>query len=155
MIRQFIITILLTWCSLDAIAQNIIIGERVPEMRIKQWLMDLQPESTDYTCLVFHHSESPLCRQCLDNIKQLSDRFGNINVVIITKESYSKAGTTLTQHLDDRIGVAFDDNGRTFRAFGVKFIPYCIITNHKRRAVWCGNGNLLNAQILQEITIQK
>ena len=155
MIRQFIITILLTWCSLDTIAQNIIIGERVPEMRIKQWLMDLQPESTDYTCLVFHHSESPLCRQCLDNIKQLSDRFGNINVVIITKESYSKAGTTLTQHLDDRIGVAFDDNGRTFRAFGVKFIPYCVITNHKRRAVWCGNGNLLNAQILQEITIQK
>jgi hypothetical protein len=51
--------------------------------------------------------------------------------------------------------VAFDDNGRTFRAFGVKFTPYCVITNHKRRAVWCGNDNLLDAQILQEITIQK
>ena len=154
--RHFLLTILLAWCSLAATAQNVIIGEKVPEMRIKQWLMDLQPEAAVFTCIVFHHSESLLCRQCLEKVKELADNFGRrLNVVIVTKESYSKAGTTMTQHLDDRIGVAFDDNGRTFRYFGIKFIPYCVITNHKRRAVWCGNGNLLNERIIHKIITEK
>ena len=154
--KQILITISLALCCANATAQNIIIGEKVPEMRIKQWLMDLQPESADFTCIVFHHSESPLCRQCLSKVKQLVKNFEqSINVVVVTKEAYNKAGTTLTEQLTGRTCVAFDDNGRTFRYFGVKFIPFCVITNHKRRALWCGNGNSLNETILQEIITQQ
>lgn len=154
--KQFLITTILALCCINATAQNVIIGEKVPELRIKQWLMDLQPESADFTCIVFHHSESPLCRQCLSNVKQLVKDFEQrINVVVVTKEAYNKAGTTLTEHLTDHTCVAFDDNGRTFRYFGVKFIPFCVITNHKRRALWCGNGNSLSETILQEIISQK
>ena len=59
-------------------------------------------------------------------------------------------GGGVTEHLKEYIGVAFDDNGKTFRDFGVKFIPYCVICN-KKRVVWCGNAALLNEQRLEKI----
>ncbi len=64
-----------------------------------------------------------------------------MNAVIVTKEDYDAAGVTLTEHLRrPRIGVAFDEDCRTFRYFLVNYIPYCVVCDHKRRAVWCGNA---------------
>ena len=76
----------------------------------------------------------------------------NINLVIITKEKYGNAGVALTEHLENRVGVAFDDNGRTFRYFGVKFIPFCVIHNKKSRVKWCGNALSLSENIIEKIT---
>ena len=61
----------------------------------------------------------------------------NLNLIIMTKEKYGDAGVALTEHLEDRIGVAFDDNGRTFRYFGVKFIPFCVIRDKKGQRGQC------------------
>lgn len=139
-------------CLASASAENIIIGEKLPETRFRKWLMDLQPEAADYTCLLFYHSDSPLCRRCLQRIKGLVSKYGTkLNVVIVTKQDYDTAGVTLTEHLGDRVAVAFDDNGRTFRYFGVKFIPFCVISDSKRRAVWCGNGITLTDTVIEKI----
>lgn len=133
-------------------AENIVIGEKLPETRFRKWLMDMQPDAADYTCILFYHSESPLCRQCLQRIKGLVSKYGTkLNVIIVTKEDYATAGVTLTEHLGDRIAVAFDDGGRTFRYFGVKFIPFCVVSDRKRRAVWCGNGNTLTENVIENI----
>lgn len=135
-----------------ASAQNVVIGEKLPETRFRKWLMDLQPDAADYTCMVFYHSESSLCRRCLDRVKTLVSKYGTkLNVIIVTKEDYDTAGVTLTEHLGDRVAVAFDDGGRTFRYFGVKFIPFCVICDRKRRAVWCGNGITLTENITDRI----
>lgn len=137
--------------SLCATAENIVIGDRLPDLNIRKWLMDSQPSDAEYTCYLFYHSHSELCQQSLEKIKlYISEHNPSLNVVIITKEEYSSAGVTLTRYLDNHTGVAFDDNGRTFRYFGVKYIPFCVIS-HKKRAVWCGNGNTLSNMILDNI----
>lgn len=132
--------------------QNVVIGEVAPDLKIKQWLMDLQPEEADYTCILFYHSESPQCRKNLEKVKTLCRTAeGKINMVILTKEKYSEAGVTLTEHLGHNTCVTFDDAGRSFRNFGVKFIPFCVICNKRKAVMWCGHAGALNQQIIERI----
>ena len=154
--NRFFATLLTTLLlSFNAMGENIIVGERLPDISIRKWLMDTQPSDAEYTCILFYHSESKLCQKSLEFIEQyIATHNKSLNVIIITKEEYSRAGVTLTRHLNDYTGVAFDDNGRTFRYFGVKYIPFCVISR-KNRAVWCGNGNLLNDNILDKILISQ
>ena len=72
-------------------------------------------------------------------------------MVILTKEKYSEAGVTLTEHLGHNTCVAFDDAGRSFRNFGVKFIPFCVICNKRKAVMWCGHAGALNQQIIERI----
>ena len=150
--KNLLITIFFTLLlSLGATAENIVVGDRVPDLSIRQWLMDSQPSDAEYTCYIFYHSQSGLCNKSLENIRQYAaGSNSSLNVVIITKEEYSSAGVKLTRYLNDHTGVAFDDNGRTFRYFGVKYIPFCVVS-HKKRVVWCGNGNLLSNKVLDSI----
>lgn len=134
-------------------AQNVITGEVAPDLKVKQWLMDLQPEEADYTCIVFYHSESPQCRKWLARVKNLAQSTEvKMNVIILTKEKYSEAGVTLTEHLGANTCVAFDDEGRSFRNYGVKFIPFCVICNKQRIALWCGHAGGLTQQTIDKIT---
>lgn len=118
--------------------------------------MDMQPDNTDYTCILFYHSQSPQCRKYVTRVKNLTkEAEGKMNVIILTKERHNEAGVTLTEHLNDLTTVAFDDGGRTFRAFGIKFIPFCVICNSKNKAVWCGHAGSLSKAIIEKITDKK
>lgn len=150
--KKAIIIILAMLAATTLQAQNIIIGETVPKVHISQWLMDFRPEPAEYTCIVFYHSESQLCRDALPIIKRVVKNLnGSMSAVIVTKEAYDAAGVTLTEHLDDHIGVAFDDDSRTFRYFQVTYIPFCVIYDQKHRAVWCGNAASMDEGYLQQL----
>lgn len=140
----------------SAKAQNIILGEKVPECKFRSWLMDLQPDAAEYTCMLFYHSKSPQCQKCLPRIKQIVNKHEDkLNLIITTKEDYGKAGVSLTEHLDDKIGVAFDDGGRTFIAYGVRFIPFCVIYDKKGYAVWCGHAKSFDEKVFDRILTHK
>ena len=77
-------------------SQSITTGKVVPDLKIKQWLMDLRPDDADYTCVMFYHSESPQCHKYVSHIKSITKQASErINVIIITKEKYADAGVTL------------------------------------------------------------
>lgn len=155
--KRLLILLITLFASIGTIyAENIIIGDKTPRLRLQAWLMDMQPEEADFTCILFHNSESALCRQCLDEIKDICSKFApQLHLIIITKESYSDAGVTLTSYLSDYTSVGFDERGRTFRAFGVKFIPFCVIIDNKHRTAWCGNGASLSEPIIEKILTTK
>lgn len=149
--RLFAIILAIIVLPLAAQAQNIIVGDKMPDMHVRKWLMDTEPSEAEYSCLLFFHSRSHLCQRTLGNLKRHISNYGDrLNLTIITKEEYEQAGVALTEHLKERIGVAFDDGGKTFRYFGVKFIPFCVIS-HKKRVVWYGNGALLNDATMSRI----
>ena len=153
--RLFAIILAIITLPLFAEAQNIIIGDKMPEVSVRKWLMDSEPDEAEYSCLLFYHSQSHLCQEALSVIKQHVNTYGErLNLTIITKEGYKNAGVSLTEHLRDRIGVAFDDAGKTFRHFGVKFIPFCVISR-KNRVVWCGNASQLNSYTINKIITTK
>ena len=81
-------------------AENIVIGDKLPEMRLQAWLMDMQPDQASYTCILFYHTESELCKRSLKQIKRLvKANAPHFNMIIITKEDYTSAGVALTEHL--------------------------------------------------------
>ena len=151
--RIFLCLMLLLAPLSEALCQNIIIGERLPsDVRPRRWLMDMQPEAADFSCVLFYHSESEVCQAALAHIKPILEAYGaQVNLVIITKEQYADAGATLTQHLDDHVGIAFDEGGRIFRRIGVSFIPFCVVCDKKRHALWCGNGAMLTTDVMDKI----
>ncbi len=155
--KRFCVILLLALSSLTtSYAQSVIIGEKLPDMNLRKYLMDFQPEQTPYTCYLFYHSKSELCKRSLTAIKPLiKDTNAQLGLVIITKEEYEDAGVTLTEHLDDYISVAFDLQGRAFRSVNVNFIPFCIICDHKRRVLWCGNAATLTQNVLDKILTTK
>lgn len=147
-----VVTMLVAMLSAECRAQSVVLGEKIPKLQLSRWLMDLQPEATDYTCLMFLHSESELCHSALRRVVPLVEQYGQrLNLVIITNESYDSAGVALTSLLDDRVGVAFDESGKTFRTLEVNFIPFCVVCDKRRRVVWCGHGATLTTNVMDKI----
>lgn len=150
--RFFAILLYLLIVATTASAQDVIIGEKLPDLNLRKWLMDLEPEQTEYTCYLFIHSESELCKKSLAAIKPIiKNADSRLGLILITKEEYRDAGVALTSHLDDYISVAFDLHGRAFRNVEVSFIPFCIICDDKRRVMWCGNGATFTQSVLDNI----
>ena len=55
-------------------AQNIVIGERAPELKNITWLSDRQPVAAEFTLLVFFHSSNEGCMRALSNLETLSSK---------------------------------------------------------------------------------
>ena len=54
-----------------AAAQNIVLGDRVPELKISKWLDDNQPEAAPATYIEFFHSSNPACIASLKRLKEI------------------------------------------------------------------------------------
>ena len=54
--------------------------------------------------------------------------------------------------LAPRIAVALDTSGRGFAAFGVSYLPFGVLVDAKKRALWMGNTLQMNKQLLLKIT---
>lgn len=154
--RCIIIIFALVLTTISAHGQNIIIGDKVPEVKDKLWLMDAEPDEAPYTCIMFYHSESELCITSLRNTQQLFDEYNDLfNLVIITKEYHDQAGVTLTSLLSDHTGVIFDEGGKIFRVFGIKFLPFSIIFDQRGTILWCGNSSAIDFDVVRNIVTEK
>ena len=158
--KRFLLTaalvVLATLTTITANSQNIIVGDKMPEIKLRKWLMDFAPTQRTSTCYLFYHTESELCQHSLEKVKALVEPLAEqMNLVIVTKQSYDEAGVTLTEHLGDNIFVAFDQQGRMFRSLKVSFIPFCIIIDKRRYVLWCGNPATISQDVIDNILTTK
>ena len=93
--------VLLIWllaagfASAGATAQNIALGERVPELKIQTWLDNRQPEPAPTTYIEFFHSTNPACKTSLERLKEITGKSGTkLRVIIVTKEDPAKIAPT-------------------------------------------------------------
>lgn len=138
-----------------ATAQQVALGERVPKIKSDHWLDNNTPEKSQYTYIEFVHSHTVPCLQTLLKIQRNNTLFGeNLQGVIITKESPEQISETLRTSATEHICIAFDTEGDIFRQFGVRYVPFGIIIDHKRRALWFGNPATLNEDFFSKIKPQ-
>lgn len=134
-------------------AQNIVIGERAPELKNVTWLSDRQPVAADFSYVVFFHSSNEGCMRTLPNLKELSSKLGTkLRIVVVTQEDSGKIGPILSPYLSQRFGVALDPSKRTFSGFGVDFVPFSVLIDSKNRVVWMGNPMTVTSNFIQKIT---
>ncbi len=142
--------------SSRASAQRVAFGERIPKIKCDRWLDDKEPQKSQYTYIEFVHSKTIPCLLTFLKIKDDNVYFGDkLSAVIITKESPEQISATLRECATDYINVAFDTDGEIFRNFGVRYVPFGILIDHRRRALWFGNPATLNEDFFNKIKPQK
>ena len=133
-----------------AAAQNIVLGDRVPELKISKWLDDNQPEAAPATYIEFFHSSNPACITSLKRLKEITDKTGaKLRVIVVTKEDAAKVTPLLRPYLSKRIGAALGTE-KAFTAFGVTYVPFGVLTDARNRATWMGNSLQLTPEMIEK-----
>lgn len=153
--RILAILTLMVATAVAAHAQSIRLGEPIPAISVSPAIdEELALYNRDYTCLIFAHSASTPCVEALRNFKATAEEIHlSCAIVIITGEAESNR-----EEIVERLGieeyiVAFDDNNRTLRAFGINYVPFAVIYRTKNsRVEWFGPMHHLRRDTIEEIS---
>lgn len=134
----------------SSFAQNVATQERVPKIKLNNWLNGHIPVESDYTYLGFIHSASVPCIESTSHIISTAKQVG-MNVIIITKESQASLGNWLYKITDEPCVGVLHSSSAIFTNYGVEYAPFGVIISKKRRALWFGNPNRLTQKQIIEI----
>lgn len=147
--RIFLLLFFLSW-SIAAAAQNVALGEKVPELKAASWLDGRLPVQGRTTLLVFFHSASRPSVESLAHLQALGHRFADrLNVVVVAKERPGSVDVVVRPYAEGNLTVAFDEEGRSFAAYDVQYLPFGVLVSAKGRALWMGNPRQLTEAILE------
>jgi hypothetical protein len=146
--------ILIALCALFSIAkteaQTIALGERTPRVKQAKWLDGKVPPKNEFTYIEFIHSASTSCRKSTEQIYKTISNFDNISFVLISHQKLADIDSWVLDYVGSKSGVIIEDSAiRT--SFGVNYAPYAVILDHKRRALWFGNPQLLDKTTIEKI----
>lgn len=134
-------------------AQNLALGERVPEMKHTVWLDDHHAAPAAMTYIEFYHSANEISAITLERLRELcDDPECDLRLIVVTKEPVARIAPLLRPYLSPRIAVALDTAGRGFELFGVSYLPFGVLVDAKKRTLWMGNTLQMNKQLLHKIT---
>ena len=125
----------------DAVAQNIAYGDRVPKINKGiDWLNEQPPVASKYIFIQFCSTKNPASMDAiavLHNIEQHTQ--GRLAVVIIGRESQHTLLPYVEELLSPHFTAIADPERKIFSEFNVNFVPFGILVDAKRKAVWMGN----------------
>lgn len=150
------ILILLTLAVLaagQALAQKMVIGSRIPDLKAVQWLT-LAPKTEVPMLIEFYNPDNTTSARFFPKLADIKARHGNgdsgIQIVVLTQLK----GTALEKLAKDYGEVYYiggDPDGKVYQAFNVQFLPYTILVSSKGELYWQGNlGNITDA-VLQKV----
>ena len=151
--KRVLLLLTVVFCTLGAShAQNIVIGERAPELKSVTWLASRNPAAADLSYRDFFHSAYIGCTAARDALRDLSNKLGaKQRIIIITQEDSEKIAPILTPYISERIGVALDHDKKVFGSFGVDFVPFSVLIDAKNRVLWMGNPQSMTSSFIQKI----
>lgn len=131
-------------------AQNIVLGERVPELKAAAWLDNRQPAPATITYVEFFHSSNPSCISSVKRLIQLFSAPGrDATIIVVTKEDPDRIAPLLRPLLSERLFVALHAE-RGFELFGVAYVPSGVLIGPRNRALWMGNSLQFNERLLDQ-----
>ena len=148
--RTIFLTLIALVASLAVRAQEIVIGERVPDFRPTEWL-GAQPSEDDRraTLLVFYHTESQPCVETLPHIDSLARAMKNERVIVVAMEPKERIAPSLARYMSERFYVAIDLSERVFKSYGIRYVPFGVLVDPKGRAQWIGNPKLATSESIK------
>ena len=148
--RTIFLTLVALVASLAVRAQEIVIGERVPDLRPTEWL-GAQPSEDDRraTLLVFYHTESQPCVEMLPHIDSWARALKNERVIVVAMEPKERVAPSLARYMSERFYVAIDLSERAFQSYGIRYVPFGVLVDPKGRAQWIGNPKLATSESIK------
>ena len=144
-------TLVLALTAVAGYGQKLMIGEKVPDLRVEEWYENRIPETAGRPMLLdFFHSANGQCVRSLPKTAELARKYaGKLNVIVLAREGLDK----LSPHLEGKGYLLYagnDESGKTFGAYGVRFVPFAVRPAARGRLVWTGNLTALTEETLQK-----
>lgn len=133
-----------------ASAQKLVIGEKAPEIKVKEWIADKPADENNARLVEFFHSGNKQCVTRLKELDRIAKKFKKLNVIVVSKESAEKVSGILAPGSQSYYP-ALDDAGKTFENFGVQFVPFGVLIDKKGKVVWFGNPSSLSDDEIGEV----
>ena len=153
--RILYILALMVATTVAAHAQSIRLGETIPAISVSPTIDEtLALYNRDYTCLIFAHSQSKPCIEALHDFGATAKEIDlSCAIVVITGEAEADSDAIVERlGIEDYI-LAFDDNNRTHKAFGIHYVPFAVIYRTKNsRIEWFGPLHHIKPEIIEEIS---
>lgn len=131
-------------------AQKLIVGERAPELRIGEWLSKVPAEGDMPRLVEFFHSASKPSTDRIPSLNALAKKYdGKLHVIVVTRESRDKVAPALADR-SNLFYAGLDDAGKTFSAYGVRYLPFSVLIDAKGRTRWFGNSAHLTEEIINQ-----
>lgn len=132
-------------------AQNIALGDRVPELKVQSWLDDKTPAQAERCFVNFFHSANQASVNSVKRLKEISRQMGpRLKVVIVAYEGEEKVAQFLRPYLSENFGVAFDPEGKLYKGYGVNYIPFGMLLDAKNRLLWLGNSLQITTDLIEK-----
>ena len=152
--RALLISVLSLLAATGLRAQNVALGERVPELKSVEWLDGAAPAAAPLTYIEFFHSSNSEALRSLDRLKETVEALGGrLRAGVVRPEPTARARAMVAPYRSGRIGVAYDADGRIFDAFGVTYVSFGVLTDAKNRALWMGNTLRITPDFIEQ-TVQ-
>lgn len=135
-------------------AQNIPIGKRAPDVKPRSWLNDVRPvREAVLTCIEFYHPSSSRSLANIESLVALSSEFThrNFQVMVVAAGDEAAVKKALMPFADEGIAIGLDRDNECFKAFGVNYLPSCIIIDDQRKIVWTGDSKSLTPQLIKSL----
>ena len=136
-------------------AQNIPIGKRIPDVRPQTWLNGMRPlREAKLICIEFFHPASARSRSNVESLLLLSSEFArrDFQIVVVAGGDAEAVKNALSSFTDRGVAVGFDSSGECFKAFGVDYLPACIIVDEQRKTLWTGDSKTLTDKTIKNLT---
>lgn len=151
--KRFLLMLLAVWGFLEiqtaVQAQNLVIGSRVSEVKISEYLLGA-PQKDRPLLIEFFYSASEPCRERLPELNKLAgDYKGRIDVLVLANDDRDRM-LSLLQGEHYAFAAALDDAGKTFKAYGVRFVPFSVLLDAKGRVLWFGHSARLTVDDLEQ-----
>ena len=141
--------------TVGAHAQSIRLGESIPSISVSPSIDEtLELYNRDYTCLIFAHSESKPCVDALHKFKATAEQIRrSCAIVIITGESELYEEAIIERLGIDNYILAFDNDNRTFKNFGISYVPFAVVYRNKNsRIEWFGPIHHLESKTIKNLS---
>lgn len=135
-----VIGILLLTAS-GAGAQQLINGEKAPDLKIGDWISKTQLESGKPTLIEFFFSRSDQSMKRLPVMDDFARNYGKkLNVLVLSCETKEKMNS-ITDGKGYAFVIALDNENKTFTAYGAQFVPYGALLDARGKVLWFGNSS--------------
>lgn len=142
------------FATLCANAQKLVIGSEVEDhkkVESLEWLSEPQNRSSIWI-IDFYAANNPTAVSFYDeNISRIHSTVGGRAEIVLMTSKGSSEFSSLAERDGSKYAFAIDKKGEFHKLFGVRYIPFTVIVNHKGKILWQGNLSTLSDKIIEKV----